>query len=105
MSGAGREVQLGKVLPDGFVPLALEGDLPARFEADGRLRVQLRPGNFKLTLEARVQPSRPASPRPAAAAPWPEEEIWSFQGIDRLRVAAAEGAESIDPTQADVRGD
>ncbi len=105
VSGAGREVQLGKVLPDGFVPLALEGDLPARFEADGRLRVQLRPGNFKLTLEARGATVATSITRPAAAAPWPEEEIWSFQGIDRLRVAAAEGAESIDPTQADVRGD
>jgi hypothetical protein len=105
VSGAGREVLLGKVLPEGFVPLALEGDVPARFEADGRLRVQLRPGNFSLTLEARGATVAASITRPAAEAPWPGEEIWSFQGIDRLRVAAAEGAESIDPAQADVRGD
>jgi hypothetical protein len=105
VSGAGREVLLGKVLPDGFVPLALEGDMPARFESDGRLRVQLRPGNFSLTLEARGTTVATSITRPAAEAPWPDEEIWSFEGIDRLRVAAAEGAESIDPAQADVRGD
>jgi hypothetical protein len=102
VSGAGREVVLPRILPDGFIPLALEGDLPARLEADGRLRVQLRPGSFKLTLEARAASVATSITRPVSAAPWPEEEIWSFQGIDRLRVAAAEGAESIDPAQAQV---
>jgi hypothetical protein len=105
VSGAGREVVLPKVLPDGFTPLALEGDLPARLEADGRLRVQLRPGNFRLTLEARAASVATTIARPASAAPWPEEEVWSFQGIDHLRVAAAEGAESIDPAQAEVPDD
>jgi hypothetical protein len=105
VSGAGREVLLGKVLPDGFVPLAIEGDLPARFEPDGRLRVQLRPGNFRVTLEARGATVATSITRPTAAEPWPADEIWSFQGIDRLRVAAAEGAESIDPAQANVPGE
>ncbi|MEO8315858.1 MAG: hypothetical protein ABI645_13825 [Pseudomonadota bacterium] len=105
VSGAGREVVLPRVLPDGFVPLALEGDLPARLESDGRLRVQLRPGNFKLTLEARAASVATSITRPVSAAPWPEEEVWSFQGNDRLRVAAAEGAESIDPAQAEVPDD
>src|SRR5690606_5294254 len=40
--------------------------------------------------------------RPQAAAPWPAEEVWSFEGVDRLRVAAAEGPESIDPAQSNV---
>jgi hypothetical protein len=102
VSGAGREVVLPKVLPEGFTPLALEGDLPARLEADGRLRVQLRPGDFKVTLEARATSVATQIIRPASAAPWPDEEVWSFQGNDRLRVAAAEGAESIDPVQAVV---
>jgi hypothetical protein len=33
---------------------------------------------------------------------WAEEEIWSFEGVDRLRVAAVEGADAIDPAQANV---
>ena len=46
VSGAARDEQLGRVLPDGFVPTALLGPLPARLEPDGRLRVQVRPGHW-----------------------------------------------------------
>jgi hypothetical protein len=105
VSGAGREALIGPVLPSGFVPLALEGDLPARLENDGRLRVQLRPGRFTLTLEARGAAVAGSVTRPIVTAPWPEEEVWSFEGVDRLRVAAPEGAESIDPDQANVPGE
>ncbi|HWL62349.1 MAG TPA: hypothetical protein VNQ32_06115 [Steroidobacteraceae bacterium] len=104
VSGAGREVLLGPVLPAGFVPLALEGSLPARLESDGRLRVQLRPGRFTLQLDARGPAVAQTVTRPQAAEPWPADEVWSFQGVDRLRVAAPEGAESIDPAQANVPG-
>lgn len=104
VSGAGREVLLGPVLPAGFVPMALEGDLPARFEPDGRLRVQLRPGAFELTLVARGAAVAGNIARPAAAEPWPADEVWSFESVDDLRVAAVEGAESIDPSQANVPG-
>jgi hypothetical protein len=105
VSGAGREVLLGPVLPAGFVPMALEGDLPARLEPDGRLRVQLRPGSFALTLEARGAAVAGNITRPAAAEPWPTDEVWSFRSVDNLRVAAVEGAESIDPSQASVPGE
>jgi hypothetical protein len=39
-AGDAREEQLVRVLPDGFIPVSLEGELPARLEPDGRLRVQ-----------------------------------------------------------------
>lgn len=105
VSGAGREVLLGPVLPTGFVPMALDGALPARMEPDGRLRVQLRPGRHEFELEARGAGVAGVIARPAAGEPWPADEIWSFAGIDRLRVAAVEGAESIDPAQANVPDD
>ncbi|HEX4446911.1 MAG TPA: hypothetical protein VH044_09250, partial [Polyangiaceae bacterium] len=44
VAGKNREELLGKALPAGFVPMALDGPLPARIEPDGRLRVQVRPG-------------------------------------------------------------
>ena len=53
VAGRAREVALGPVDPEGFVPLALEGNLPARLESDGRLRVQLRPGEHVVTMRAR----------------------------------------------------
>ena len=104
-TGASRELLIGPVLPAGFVPIALDAPLPARVEADGRLRVQLRAGVFTVELTARAV----AVPGPIAAlAPdgsWPSEEIWSFAGDDRLRVAALEGGEGIDAAQADVPED
>ncbi|HNS26483.1 MAG TPA: hypothetical protein PKN91_00025 [Steroidobacteraceae bacterium] len=101
-TGGSREVLLGPVLPAGFAPIALDSPLPARVEADGRLRVQLRAGVFGIDLIARAVDGAAQVTRPSAAEPWPAEEIWSFAGDDRLRVAALEGGESIDPAQADV---
>ena len=105
VSGEGREEVLGVALPAGFTPLDLTGDLPARIENDGQLRVQLRPGSFELTLTARGSAVAGRVTRPAAGGSWPAEEIWSFAGNDRLRVAAVEGAEAIDPAQANVPGE
>lgn len=39
VAGRDRELLLGQLLLDGFVPLALDTPLPARIEPDGRLRV------------------------------------------------------------------
>jgi hypothetical protein len=52
-SGKNREVLLGKALLAGFVPMAVRSDLPARLEADGRLRVQIRPGRWTIEIDAR----------------------------------------------------
>jgi hypothetical protein len=103
-AGDAREEQLARVLPDGFIPVSLEGELPARLEADGRLRVQVRAGRFKLVLSARqAQPAATlSSPKEPGAV---SDEVWSFAANDRLRVAAAEGVPGIDPAQANVPED
>ena len=101
VAGDAREETLGHVLPEGFIPLSLAGDLPARLESDGRLRVQVRPGRFELTLEARQ--AQRSTPLRARSDDTPaRDEVWSFAANDRLRVAAAEGVPGIDPAQADV---
>lgn len=106
VAGEAREELVGPALPEGFVPLALESELPVRLEPDGRLRVQLRPGNWQIALAARgTEVASTLSRPPAQRAPWPREEVWSFAGDDRLRVAAAEGVEGIDPAQAGVPED
>ena len=106
VAGEAREELLARALPTGFVPVALSGGLPSRLDADGRLRVQVRAGSYELTLLARGASVAAALRRPAlpaaAAGRWPREEVWSFQGDDRLRIASAEGADGIDPAQANV---
>ena len=44
----------GPVLPDGFTPVSIQSQLPARLEPDGNLRVQVRPGRWQITLVARA---------------------------------------------------
>jgi hypothetical protein len=100
-AGDSREESLGRVLPEGFLPLSLDSPLPARLGRDGVLRVQVRPGRFELTLRAR-QAEPAAVFRMPAAGSIAHEEIWSFAANDRLRVATVEGVPGIDPTQAQV---
>lgn len=101
-SGQVREEVIGPVLPQGYEPLELEGEWPARFEADGRIRVRVQPGNGTLSLEARaIAPLESATAR-LGAAPWPEQEIWSYSDAPHLRVTAASSALPVDPKQARV---
>jgi hypothetical protein len=110
VAGKAREVTLGRALPDGFVAHALESELPARVEPDGRLRVQVRPGSFTLTLAARsaTEAGRPPAriTRPAPDGPWKEgEEVWVFETSPTLRVVTVDGLPSIDPQQTTLPDD
>ena len=103
VAGDAREELLAPVLPDGFTPVSLAGDLPARIERDGRLRVQVRAGAHEVRITARAAQVVAELSRPdAGEGLWPREEVWSFAANDALRVAAAEGADGIDPAQANV---
>ncbi|MFZ0870908.1 MAG: hypothetical protein WAM90_09295, partial [Rhodanobacter sp.] len=91
VTGSAREQLLGPALPAGFIATALSGDLPARLENDGHLRVQLRPGQWTITMVARgVAPlSKIAVKLPEA--PWPRQEIWSYADDTALRSTRVEG--------------
>jgi hypothetical protein len=102
IAGEAREIRLAGVLPAGFAPTALEGTLAARLDPDNALRVQVRPGSFELTVEARGPTPVTQVALPVRTAPWPGEEVWSFRAEDRLRVAAVEGVTAVDPAQANV---
>jgi hypothetical protein len=102
VAGAGREVLLGRAGPAGFVPVELTSDVPARIESDGRLRVQLRPGTWHLELRSRAE----ALPEQVAFDPgegdWADEEIWSYESDESLRVTVPEGTNAVDPAQVGV---
>jgi hypothetical protein len=105
VSGQAREEALGPVLPEGFAPVSIEGDWPARLDADGKLHVQVQPGNATLTLQARALAPLTAVTAHLAPAPWPKQEIWSYAADPHLRVTAASSAVQVDPRQSDVPGD
>jgi hypothetical protein len=100
VAGEAREAVLGQALPQNFVPMAINSLLPARIEVDGTLRVQLRPGQWMISIESRA--TSIAAELKAAISDQASEEIWSFLANDRLRVTAVEGVTAIDPAQANV---
>lgn len=98
-SGKNREVLLGKALLDGFVPMAVRSDLPARLEADGRLRVQIRPGRWIISIDARGPGSLPELKLGKGEGAWAEEEIWAFAAEPTLRRVEITGVTTVDPQQ------
>lgn len=105
VAGSAREQLLGPALPEGFIATALDGDLPARLDPDGRLRVQLRPGDWTLTLDARGTAALAKVAFTPPPAPWPQQEVWSYADAPNLRATRVAGVQSIDPGQANVPGD
>ncbi len=103
-AGAAREVTLGPLFDPGQqTPLAVTGDLPSRLEADGRIRVQVRPGQWNLRVTTRLHTpltaylwTRPADPF------WPKEEIISFHSQPELRAVEISGVFAVDPQQTSL---
>ncbi|MES3024680.1 MAG: hypothetical protein V4857_24180 [Pseudomonadota bacterium] len=100
VSGKNREVLIPTLLLPGTVPAALTSELPARIEPDGSLRIQLRPGDWSLTLEARHLKAPAAMTLPASAQPLVAEEVWVFEANNQLRVVSPQGSTPIDAKQA-----
>ncbi|MBK9752571.1 MAG: hypothetical protein IPO88_03515 [Nannocystis sp.] len=98
-SGKNREVLLGKALLDGFVPMAVRSELPARLEGDGRLRVQIRPGRWTIAIDARGPGPLPELRLGTSEGPWAAEEIWAFAAEPTLRRVEITGVSAVDPQQ------
>ncbi|MCL2778407.1 MAG: hypothetical protein FWD73_10415 [Polyangiaceae bacterium] len=106
VAGKSREVVLGKSLPQGFVPLSLDSQLPARVEPDTRLRVQVRPGTWTIELVARSEGPVHEIKRPIPDGPWREgEEVWVFDARTNLRLIDVQGVSAIDPQQTSLPDD
>ena len=104
VSGSVREELFGPILPEGFIPVKIQSALPAKLESDGQLRVQVRPGRWQVSLTARAAGVLNSITLPDAETTLPDDEIWSYQSDDKLRVTAAEGLPPVDPTRVQVPG-
>ena len=105
VAGGVREELFGPLLPEGFVPLTIESQLPARLEPDGNLRVQVRPGRWEVVVTARAAEVLNTVPMATPDKNLPDTEIWSYSSNDELRVTAPEGLQPVDPQQVEVPGD
>ena len=104
VSGSVREELFGPMLPDGFVPVNIQSQLPAKLEPDGQLRVQVRPGRWVISLTARAPGVSNSITLPDVETTLPDSEIWSYRSDEKLRVTAAEGLPPVDPTRVQVPG-
>jgi len=102
VSGNDRELLLGRWLPEGAELLALQSDLPARIEADGRLRVQARAGEWQLRLQARFDADRREFRSEQLDPSWPAQEIWSFAAAPEMRGVTLSGAVAVDPARVEL---
>ncbi|MCC7413156.1 MAG: hypothetical protein IT495_16190 [Gammaproteobacteria bacterium] len=102
VSGRAREIILGPVLLDDTMAISLSAPLPAQLGEDGRLRVQVRPGQWHVIVTARTLADRTGFTLPAVPAPWPDEELWAFEASTQVRLAQVHGVTPIDPRQTTV---
>ena len=99
VAGKSREVLLGKTLDEKFIPMQLESTLPARLAPDSRLRVQVRPGTYTLTLTARHEGPAALLRRPDPQGTWAADEVWVMDARPALRVVVVDGVQTLDPQQ------
>ncbi|MDY0189528.1 MAG: hypothetical protein RBR22_02235 [Desulfuromonas sp.] len=102
ISGKEREINTGIILPPGFVPLELNSPLPARLEGDGSLKLQVKPGRWTIELTTRHLGPVDTLTMSNTPPPWPQQEIWSIQTQNELRLISIEGGSAIDPTQTSM---
>ena len=99
ISGKTREIRLEDVLPEGFTALRLTSQLPAKLNDDDSLQVQLRPGRWTISIQARSDQEINPIILQEHAEPWPEQEVWVFQARQDLRQVELTGLTRIDPRQ------
>ncbi|MEE2751166.1 MAG: hypothetical protein VX519_07035 [Myxococcota bacterium] len=98
-SGSAREVTLGVVGVPGTRPVSLQADLPARFNADGALVVQVRPGTFTVEIESLHDGPVAELAPPALEEFWPEHEFWAITTNDQVRAIDLSGPPAVDPAR------
>ena len=106
VAGEPREIVVGQLLPANAEALSFNTPLPARIEADGRLRIQARPGEWRVNLTARyLEPAMAFTMTQLDSQlgdQWPDQEIWSFRANPNLRGVKVSGPAAIDPSQIDL---
>lgn len=102
ISGTAREISLPHALLPDFIPVRLDSPLPARLEADGRLLLQVRPGHWRITLQARHPEPLSKLDFAVQDPDWPDSELWAFQAVPALRLVEITALAAVDTSQTNL---
>ncbi|MCP4392900.1 MAG: hypothetical protein GY804_01310 [Alphaproteobacteria bacterium] len=102
VSGQHREITLDGALLDGFTPMELSSPLQSRLEKNGKLRVQIKPGQWTIQIKSRTNKPFVSLQFVKKDKQWPNSEIWTFEAQSNIRDVEIENVISIDPTQINM---
>jgi len=103
VSGKAREWSIQNLLPAHFVPVRVASPWAARLDTNGRLQVQVMPGQAVIEIEARLD--RPLKSVEPKFSPKRSQEVWSYEAAPALRttvVSPDKNMLNVDPRQAGV---
>lgn len=102
VSGTAREVSLPYALLPSAIPVRLDSPLPARIETDGKLLLQVRPGQWSISIHARYPQLLSQLDLAIADPEWPNTELWAFQAMPALRLVEIDNLAAIDSSQTNL---
>lgn len=102
VSGVEREVVLAPAQLSNSRTISINSPLPAKLEQDGRLRIQVKAGRWKIIIQSRLLEPLAKLSYLNPSANWPEQEIWSYQAQTQLHRHKLSGGQAVNPDQAGV---
>lgn len=102
ISGRSREEKLGTMLPAGWHLSGVKSSLPVAMSSDGKLRVQVRSGLWKISLRAfRTHDTVSILFQKGSMSTFQSEYV-AFKGNPAFRLVDIGGAQAIDPSQTAI---
>ena len=99
VSGRAREVDLGKVQPEGSQPWSLEAPIPVRIDPQGHLLAQLRAGDHSIELVSAFETPPEQITVVQTSKLWPKSEVWAWVPDANLRQVSLSGLPAVDPNR------
>ncbi|MBE9527439.1 MAG: hypothetical protein IME94_10775 [Proteobacteria bacterium] len=102
VSGQQREVIINGALLEKFTASEINSKLPAQINAQGQLKIQVRPGQWSIKVTSFHAKEINAITLAEFNKPWPENEIWVLEQQPHLRRINVKNKTSIDANQTQL---
>ncbi|XZE36656.1 hypothetical protein SH501x_002238 [Pirellulaceae bacterium SH501] len=96
VSGRSREESLGTLLPEDWILSSIESQLPVAIDEQGAMKIQVRPGNWTISIDAFQRTDIRDIRFEAGKTPIASNELVGFKTNPPFRVAEIEDLQAID---------